>query len=440
MDYDFKNINLQDVDLEEYNSIDIRFSSKEKENIKKNLRKKIEKRKSKRKDLAAAIASVLILVLLVSNGNSVLANVLPTFNRLYESIGFKSEYLSQSVYIGKTYEENGIKITLENLTGTNHVMKVAVKVQYSDKWTKLNRPLVHFGCGFEGKLDTGSSGGLKDIGENTQLWVVEFASENEFPMKGNFNIMAISDGFKKPIVWDMKVDFSKNFKETIEKGITMSKDIGVTINHIEINTLGTIMTSNNNLVGLPNGESYYLKVDNKIYPILGSSWGKNECHTFMQNVSYNSIKNSKNISLVKHSIKSFEKIATKEMTKEEGIKNDERIKKQLDKLPKGEISGVIYTKKITFNNGNKAEIYNIERKDGKIRVYIKGDDKKQVFNMLSDLYTSTGILVQGIEETSEGYIAEFDDVSQDKVTIKLNVHILDCKGDYNEDESELTLK
>ncbi|EJE7234419.1 DUF4179 domain-containing protein [Clostridium botulinum] len=443
MRHDFKNIHFQDVDLEEYNSIDIKFSNKEKEDIKKKLRKKIIKRKNKRKELVASIALVLTLVLLFSNANGVVANVVPTFNKIYESLGFKSKDLPHSVYIGKSYEENGIKVTLENLVGTKHVIKVALKVQYSDKWKKSNRPLVHFAYGFEGKLDTGSSGGLKNIDENTELMVIDFSSYKELPSKGNFKIEAISDGFKKPLVWDMKVDFSKNFKDTIEKQVTISKNIGVNVNHIEANILGIIIKSNNWLVALSNGDTYYLKLDNKIYPIFGSEWTSEKedyIFTFLQNVNYNSIKNSKNISLIKHSIERSKKIDSNKMIKEEEIKYYDKIEKQLNNIPKDEESGVLYTKNITFNNGNRAEIYNIERKGGKIRVYVKGNDKKQVFNMFSSLYTSTGILVQSIEETNVGYIAEFDDISRDKVTIKMTVDILDCAGNYKEDKSEITLK
>ncbi|MBU5298940.1 DUF4179 domain-containing protein [Clostridium sporogenes] len=443
MRHDFKNIDFQDVDLEEYNSIYIKFSNKEKEDIKKKLRKKIIKRKNKRKELVASIALVLILVLLFSNANGVVANVVPTFNKIYESLGFKSKDLPHSVYIGKSYEENGIKVTLENLVGTKHVIKVALKVQYSDKWKKSNRPLVHFAYGFEGKLDTGSSGGLKNIDENTELMVIDFSSYKELPSKGNFKIEAVSDGFKKPLVWDMKVDFSKNFKDTIEKQVTISKNIGVNINHIEANILGIIIKSNNWLVALSNGDTYYLKLDNKIYPIFGSEWTSEKedyIFTFLQNVNYNSIKNSKNISFIKHSIERSKKIDSNKMIKEEEIKYYDKIEKQLNNIPKEEESGVLYTKNITFNNGNRAEIYNIERKGGKIRVYVKGNDKKQVFNMFSSLYTSTGILVQSIEETNVGYIAEFDDISRDKVTIKMTVDILDCTGNYKEDKSEITLK
>ncbi|HDK7176449.1 TPA: DUF4179 domain-containing protein [Clostridium botulinum] len=443
MRHDFKNIDFQDVDLEEYNSIDIKFSNKEKEDIKKKLRKKIIKRKNKRKELVASIALVLTLVLLFSNANGVVANVVPTFNKIYESLGFKSKDLPHSVYIGKSYEENGIKVTLENLVGTKHVIKVALKVQYSDKWKKSNRPLVHFAYGFEGKLDTGSSGGLKNIDENTELMVIDFSSYKELPSKGNFKIEAVSDGFKKPLVWDMKVDFSKNFKDTIEKQVTISKNIGVNINHIEANILGIIIKNNNWLVALSNGDTYYLKLDNKIYPIFGSEWTSEKedyIFTFLQNVNYNSIKNSKNISFIKHSIERSKKIDSNKMIKEEEIKYYDKIEKQLNNIPKEEESGVLYTKNITFNNGNRAEIYNIERKGGKIRVYVKGNDKKQVFNMFSSLYTSTGILVQSIEETNVGYIAEFDDISRDKVTIKMTVDILDCTGNYKEDKSEITLK
>ncbi|MEL5896901.1 DUF4179 domain-containing protein [Clostridium sporogenes] len=374
MRHDFKNIDFQDVDLEEYNSIDIKFSNKEKEDIKKKLRKKIIKRKNKRKELVASIALVLTLVLLFSNANGVVANVVPTFNKIYESLGFKSKDLPHSVYIGKSYEENGIKVTLENLVGTKHVIKVALKVQYSDKWKKSNRPLVHFAYGFEGKLDTGSSGGLKNIDENTELMVIDFSSYKELPSKGNFKIEAVSDGFKKPLVWDMKVDFSKNFKDTIEKQVTISKNIGVNINHIEANILGIIIKSNNWLVALSNGDTYYLKLDNKIYPIFGSEWTSEKedyIFTFLQNVNYNSIKNSKNISFIKHSIERSKKIDSNKMIKEEEIKYYDKIEKQLNNIPKEEESGVLYTKNITFNNGNRAEIYNIERKGGKFEFMLK---------------------------------------------------------------------
>ncbi len=74
-------------------------------------------------------------------------------------------------------------------------------------------------------------------------------------------------------------------------------------------------------------------------------------------------------------------------------------------------------------------------------LYVKGgDNKKQVFNMLSSLYTSTSTLVQSIEETNVGYIAEFDDISKDKVTIKMIADILECEGIYSEEESNIILK
>ncbi|STC75518.1 RNA polymerase factor sigma-70 [Clostridium botulinum] len=420
-----------------------RYNLELKEDIKKKLRKKIAKRRNKRKGLVASIALVLTSVLLFSNASSVIANVVPTFNKIYESIGFKSKNLPHSIYIGKTYEENGIKVTLENLVGTKHVIKVSIKVEYSDKWKKSERPLVYFAYGFQGKLDTGSSGGLKNIDENTELMVLDFSTDKELPSKGNFEIKAMSDGFKKPLVWNMNLDFSKNFKDTIEKQVNISKNIGVNINHIEANILGIIIKSNNWLVALSNRDTYYLKLDNKIYPIFGSEWTSEKedyIFTFLENVNYNSIKNSKNISLIKHSIERSKKIDSNKMVKEEEIKYYDKIEKQLNNIPKEEDSGVVYTKNITFNNGNRAEIYNIERKGGKIRVYVKGDDKKQVFNMFSFLYTSTGILVQSIEETNVGYIGEFNDISKNKVTIKMNGGILECEGIYKQEESNVILK
>jgi hypothetical protein len=455
MGKEFMNIDFQDIDLEQYDSIKISFSKEEKENIKNSLRKKITKRKSKfkRNALATAAASVAIAVVLVSNGNSVLANVLPAFDKIYSSIGFKSEYLPNSAYIGKTYEENGIKVTLEDLSVTKHIIKVALKVEYDNKWRKSNKPLVFFGYKINNKVvDTACFGsGLKSINENTQLMVLNFPQiDKEFPSKLDLKIEATSDAFNKPLVWDIKEDFSKNFKETIDKQVTMSKDIGASINHIEANSIGTIINSNK----WGGQDEFYLKIDNKIYPLLGSggSTGGN-AYMFLENINYNTVKNCKNILLIKHSVKRTEEDGNlNKMTKEENIKYYDKVEKQLDNLPKAEAQGVIHTKKITFNNGNKAEIYNVERKDGKIRVYIKGDNKKQVFSMFSYLRISTGILVQSIEDdgvgylvqsiedNGVGYIAEFDDISKDKVTIKMDVSVLDCSGDYSEEESRLTLK
>lgn len=441
MNNDFMNIDLEDIDLEEYNSMKINFSKEEKEDIKRNLRKKITKRKSKfkRNSLATAAASVVIAAVLFHNGNGVLAKVLPVFDKIYVSLGFKSEYLPNSAYIGKTYEENGVKVTLENLIVTKHIIKVALKVEYADKWAKAKRPSVFLGYKINDKIfNTGFFGGSKDIDENTELRVLNFPQiDKEFPSKLDFKIEATSDAFNRPLVWNIKEDFSKNFEEDIEKQVTMSKDIGVNINHIEANTFGTIIKSNK----WTDPFRSYLKIDNRIYPILGggSSRGDN-FYTFLENVSYNTIKSCKNISIIKYNFIRKEEDELNKMTKEESIKYCDKVEKQLDSFPKAENQGVIYTKEITFKNGNKAEIYNVERKDGKLRAYIKGDDKKQVFNMLSQLYTSTGILVQSIEDTGVGYSAEFDDISKDKVTIKMEAGVLDSSGDYSEEESKLILK
>lgn len=449
----FKNVDFEDIDIEEYDSIDMDFSNKEKEVIKKELRRKIEKRKGKRNRLAASVAILMVGLLIISNVNGVLASVLPTFNKLYESLGFKSEYLPQSVYVGKTYEENGIKVTLENLIGTKHIVKVALKVEYSDKWSKEDRPLVHFSYGFEGKLDTGSFGGSKDIDENTQLSVINFASEKELPSKGKFKIEASSDGFQIPMIWYLNVDFSKLFEDTVEKQAIMSSDssIGFNINYVEANELGAIidvkaLSSSGKNSGLSYGQ-YFIKLENKIYPIQGGSFGSKEIqHYLLENINYNDIKSSNSMSLIRHIKEESEKVnGSNSMTEEEYSKYGDEIKKQLDDMPKVESQGVSYTKEIKFNNGNKGEIYNIERADGKLRIYVKGDDKKQVFNMLLRLYTSTeaggsGDLIQSIEDTGEGYMGEFNDISNEKVTIKMDGGMLDCNGEYDEAASEVKLK
>lgn len=435
--------NYENIDLNEFNSIDIKFSKEEKDELKKKLRKKIIRRRGKRTGLVAAAAVILVSTMLLPNVRTVLADRIPVFNELYETLGFKTEYLDKSVYIGKTYEENGIKITLDNLVGTKHLVKASLKIQYSDKWNKSKRPVILFDSGFDGKINTGSAGGSKDIDKNTTITVIDLMQDKEFKNKGDFTIKAFSDAFKKSMIWNMNVDFSKNFNDTIEKDVTMSKNLGFNIKHMEISKIATTIDSDNWRKSSTNGRQYYFRVDNKIYPIIGASCGDANGHTFtfMENMTYDAIRNAKNISLVEYRDKNdyskYNKMAKNEMNK-----LDDEEQKLLDKLPKVQKDGVTYAENITFKNGNKDEIYNVERKNNKLYVYIKGNDKKQIFSMLLNykLYTSSGSLVQSIEETNEGYIAEFDDISNKNVILKMECGILECNGNYSENEAKLTLK
>lgn len=435
--------NYEDIDLNEFNSIDINFSKEEKNQLKKKLRKKILKRKGRRTGLVAAAAVILISTMLLPNVRTVLADTIPAFNGLYQTLGFKTEYLDKSVYIGKTYEENGIKITLDNLVGTKHLVKATLKIQYSDKWNTSKRPLILFDSGFDGKVDTGSTGGYKDIDKNTTIRVIDLMQDKEFKSKGDFTIKAFSDAFKKSITWNMKVDFLKNFNDTLEKDVIMSKDLGVNFKHMEISKIATTIDSYDWQKSFTNGKQYCFRVDNKIYPIIGASCGDINGHmfTFMQNMGYDEVKNSKNISLVEYQNKN-DYSAYNKMTKDEMAKLDDEELKELDKLPKVQKYGVTYTENITFKNGNKAEIYKVERKNNKLYAYIKGNDKKQIFSMLlhDGVYTSAGSLVQSVEETKDGYIAEFDDVSKKSVTLKMQCDILKSNGNYSEDEAKITLK
>ena len=229
----FENINLQDIDLAEYNSIDIGFTREQKENLKKELRKKITKRKSKKNSIAAAVAVVLITAAVFSNGSNVLAKVEPRFNEIYENLGFKKQYLSEKDYVGKTYENNGIKVTLDNFVVSKHLAQFALKVQYSDKWTSSQRSQISCGLDFHWKFGGFTDINTKTIDDNTELKVVSYTSQDELKKKGKYTIKVTSDDFNEPIVWNMNIDFSKNFSKTIERQVTMLKDLGINIKKIE---------------------------------------------------------------------------------------------------------------------------------------------------------------------------------------------------------------
>lgn len=468
----FENVSFDDINLDEYNSIDISFSSKQKIEIKKALRKHIVKRRTniKRSGLIAVAALALIVTLVVSNGSSALAKVMPAFNKLYTSLGFKQEYLEESTYIGKTYEENGIKITLENIIGANHIIKVALKVEYDNKIEGLIGPLILLKSDYEGNVGIPTGNG-NNSDENTNLNVINFISVDGFSKKGDLKITAQSPKFNKPMVWDIKVDFSKSFEESIYKNVTMSKDLGITVDSIEANKIGTIISSNKdfNLIKtknnpvfvdgsyktiysgfinnkdfyVPHGKSYFIKVDNKIYSTLGAAWttdnGK-KYYTVNENLTDNILKNAKKISLVSHSMDSWLSNNFKDIPDEKSYRFSDEMEKKLNSFPKTETNGVTYTKEITFNNGKKAEIYKVERENDRIRLFLRGDNKKQVFNMACSMHTNISQFGKSIQETSDGWIVEFNYIESDKVTIEMMSGVLDSTGDYNVDESELLLK
>lgn len=134
----------------------------------------------------------------------------------------------------------------------------------------------------------------------------------------------------------MNLALEKNFNDTIEKDVTMSKNLGVNIKHMEISKIAVTISSDKCLTSLRGGKGYCFKIGNDIYPINGeeSETQKGNKLTLMENMNYNAIK-----------------------------------------------------------NGNKAE-----------------------------------------------YIAEFDDVPKEKVTLKLQCDILEMNRNYGEDESKLILK
>ncbi|NFN95059.1 DUF4179 domain-containing protein [Clostridium botulinum] len=353
-----------------------------------------------------------------------------------------------SVKINKSVEQNGFKITLDNVIGTKHNLKVQVKIQNDKAFNQDKMDNIISEVTF-GKSDCCGGGSSEDyINDKTLLLTIEkeIDDEEEFPEKGELRMDIVIPNYKINVGIDTYVDFSEAFKNTLEmKSSSKIPEFNFTLNKLESNVMGTRLECTTPWQDFDERrkdpvESQYslmiLKAGDRMYETdksgSHSSNHENIIETYeSKSVTYDKVKDNQKLSLIPI-VCYMSRDEINKMYNEDEIKNNEKLN-----FNKETLNNVRYLKSFEFSDGTKGEIYNIERKDNKIKVYCKGNTDKSGLLMASNMFMNyevdeSNIMFSDMYNNGKGksfykdsnddlgYVVEFNSVEKDRM-INLNI-------------------
>ncbi len=369
-----------------------------------------------------------------------------------------------SVKINKTVEQNGLKITLDSATGTKHNLKVQVKIQ-SDKpfdTEHYNNLISEVTFGNSEYCSGGESQNYID--DKTLLVTIEkhFDDEEEFPETGELRVDIVISKYKINVGIDAYVNFSESFKNSFEKEFSIKvPELNLFNIKLESDVMGTKLKytskyeerdcdKNDNRID----SLMILKVGYKMYktdPSASSSFDHKEIKgTYKgKSATCEKFKDENKFSIIP--IKCD--MSYDEANEIYGNNIMEYYEKQ--NALKEILNNVKYLKLFEFDNGNKGEIYNIERNDNTVKVYCKGNTEKESILMASNMYMNyefedynVGLndmydwnkYMSFYKDKNEdfGYVVEFNNVKKDKI-MNLDIYSAISKIDKYEIGKEIEL-
>lgn len=406
-----KNFEESNIDERDFENINENLSEIDKERIKKRLKVQILKSQKYNRIIKSIVASIAFLNVVGITSTPVIASRIPFIETIYKNLGFYDKYLDYTQYIGESVEENGIKLTVDNIVGTKHKIIVSIKIESEEKLSDEFR---------QGLFITSSMGGsswnsslLKNSNpnENTIISVMEHSNYEGYLRRGDLEINIRSGNFIDSKL-RFPVDFSKSFDNTIERKLNKTvESLDGKVTNIESNIIGTTITIKNN-------ENYYednygviggllLKVDERIFVANSSQIKDNELRVDFPGATYDVVDKAKDISIIP-------------------IKTDLNIEEVLDIENVSKISstelGITYDKSIEFNDGTIGQVYNVEREEDVVRIYYKGETEKHSLLLATEMglwwsenegeYTVYNGSFYKDKNEELGYVAEFKDVDK----------------------------
>lgn len=352
-------------------------------------------------------------------------------------------------------EQNGMNIRINRIVGTKHKLKVTVLVKSEKPLDETNNGNIMAQLTYGGKKHGSESTSYENIDKNTLriTFQRDTHDDEEFAEKGELRVDLVIQKYKVNVGIDADVDFTESFKNTIEKDISEKiPDSDSTLKKVVVSNLGTEITCLDPKIDFsyrgnsiaPRQSTMILKVGDKMYktrPSGSYTSGK----TKMDNMStstyeteaatYDMVKDQKNISIIPISCNmtwgEVENINKTFLNNKENKENN---------INKETINNVTYEKSFEFSNGNKGEIYNIERNDNSIKVYCRGTSEKEGLMMASNIYMNYHVEEGEFDRSSYydgndnvsfykdsknalGYVVEFNNVEKDKV-VNLNLNCM----------------
>jgi len=358
-----------DINEENFEFILPELTDLEKKRIKDNIKNKVFKAKRRRRAMLIASFLGVLLISAAFFTKPALAEGAKLFQGIYKLLGFNSEYKEYSEYKGVTKEENGYKVTVEDVIGTEKKFMVGVKVTSENKFTKADKTdYIHVDAALNDSSSSSAALNFNYVDDYTLILWYEKSILDKFPKRGEVKVNVSKhpneenkDTFN--MNFNFKVDFSKAFKNT--KNINISKNITLKDKEINIKSLYTspletrIMLENFNA-----NYDFLLQLDDKIYKSK-SGGGNDNAQNLVYGVTVEDINKARKISVIplvpKVNLSDFEarnkldKLSWEEMQKSMILKEENNVK---------------YPAKYTDVDGVEGSIYKVERSDSSLKVYI----------------------------------------------------------------------
>ena len=327
------------------------------------------------------------------------------------------------IYVNKTVEKDGFKITLEKVTASKKRIKVITIVEFPGKITDsiMNNLLEEMTVK---NSDCNFNYAKKKIINDKKL-EIEFdgMTFNDLPDSTQLRFDIAVPQYKLNLWVNAQTDLSKNYDKVIEKDISMNSDkLECDYNKFESDILGTIIYGRRNSKDdyyedeYSSGDSMiFIKCDDKLYELKRQHYFighdtmlVNVCN----NVTYDDINKAKSVSLIPV-------LCT--LTNKET--NDFYDSRAHEMVSLENYDNVLYAKEFKFADGNNGEISKVEREDNKVKVYCNADSEKKSFLMAASLsgnidnlerYHSKEVqksIYKNVDEKNS-YVVEFSNVNR----------------------------
>lgn len=407
---------------------------------------KVEKKKRNNKKIISIAAALVVVILVGTTSQPALAEKLPVISNIYESLGFGEKYNSISKYVGKSIESNGIKVTIEKIIATENFIKIAVKTEANYDAFDGPTDLLHITASVEGK-NLGSGGGAYVEDKRNQHSVIELMSDDGFPNKGIIKLDVDSDKHNIHESIELNTNFIDSYKDNYNKTVSMEEEnSSVEIEKLESTKAGTFVKfkRKDNM----GWDFCLMKVDNKLYSHGASSADENSMQTIFPDLTDDIIKNAKELAIIQIDngglYKSYR--VSSEMTEEEvkavEAKSEEDTKKYeeaVSKLPGASKNGVDYIPELKSIDGEKVEISDVIREDGKVKIKVTGTSKDHMLRVVNTMDINYSIdntynIERMITEVDNGYVVEFKDKKDSRIKVRIGDILNEKKGRIFGDE------
>lgn len=411
------NLELDNNEIKDIETSEIDMPDIVKERVRKKVKSTIRHRKSKKFKIVASIMIGIFSLAVIST--PVIAKSNSILSELYRKIGVFDDFEDYKKFIGTTKEENGFKVTIEEMIATPNTMIVAVKIQSPTPFSKDAKDHLNVGINLEKMGMSSASGQIStQYIDDYNCLIINEADNNEglFPEKSDIsiNVIKLNKEFEEElnINFDVNADFTSAFRDIDRLEINKSLE-GMDIKFITSSIIESNLFVNIKDVGSKGLiNAFIIKVDGRYHSGTSMSSSESESMIEFKTLKYSEINEAENISVIYT-----------------GLTEEEFEKTQLEKdtIWKEE-NGITYPKEIITNSNNKYKINKAERESSKVKLHIEGDILPIDLLTKVTLYEDSDVINNiwygtMYKEEDNNYIIEFNVVNnQEALKVNFNNH------------------